>query len=63
MSDEWTPTGPDRPRSPARSAPVRNTVAKYASMEDLSPAPPLAPEGERPATGPLTGWVPEVLAA
>ena len=41
----------------------RNTVAKYASMEDLSPAPPLAPEGERPATGPLTGWVPEVLAA
>ena len=32
-------------------------------MGDLSPAPPLAPEGERPAIGPLTGWVPEVLAA
>ena len=41
----------------------RNTVAKYASMEDLSPAPPLAPERERPATGPLAGWVPEVPAA
>ena len=41
----------------------RNTVVRYASMEDLSPAPPLAPERAKPATGPLTGWVPEVLAA
>ena len=31
-------------------------------MGDLSPAPPLAPERARPATGPLTGWVPEVLS-
>ena len=40
----------------------RNTVAKYASMEDLSPAPPLAPERAKPAIDPLTGWVPEVLS-
>ena len=40
----------------------RNTVVRYASMEDLSPAPPLAPERAKPATGPLTGWVPEVLS-
>ena len=41
----------------------RNTVAKYASMEDLSPAPPLAPERAKPAIDPFAGWVPEVLAA
>ena len=40
----------------------RNTVVRYASTGDLSPAPPLAPERAKPATGPLTGWVPEVLS-
>lgn len=40
----------------------RNTVVRYASMEDLSPAPPLAPERAKPAIDPLTGWVPEVLS-
>ena len=37
----------------------RNTVAKYASMEDLSPAPPLAPERAKPAIDPFAGWVVE----
>ena len=32
-------------------------------MGDLSPAPPLAPERERPAIDPFAGWVPEVPAA
>ena len=41
----------------------RNTVAKYASMEDLSPAPPLAPERAKPAIDPFAGWVSKVLAA
>ena len=40
----------------------RNTVVRYASTGDLSPAPPLAPERAKPATGPLTGWVPEALS-
>ena len=31
-------------------------------MEDLSPAPPLAPERAKPAIDPFAGWVPEVLA-
>ena len=40
----------------------RNTVVRYASMEDLSPAPPLAPERAKPAIDPLTGWVSKVLS-
>ena len=40
----------------------RNTVVRYASTGDLSPAPPLAPERAKPATGPLTGWVSKVLS-
>ena len=32
-------------------------------MEDLSPAPPLAPERAKPAIDPFAGWVPEALAA
>ena len=40
----------------------RNTVAKYASMEDLSPAPPLAPERAKPAIDPFAGWVSKVLS-
>lgn len=40
----------------------RNTVAKYASTGDLSPAPPLAPERAKPAIDPFAGWVPEVLS-
>ena len=40
----------------------RNTVVRYASTGDLSPAPPLAPERAKPATDPFAGWVPEVLS-
>ena len=40
----------------------RNTVVRYASTGDLSPAPPLAPERAKPAIDPFAGWVPEVLS-
>ena len=41
----------------------RNTVVRYASTGDLSPAPPLAPERAKPAIDPFAGWVSKVLAA
>ena len=39
----------------------RNTVAKYADMEDLSPGPPLPADRPHPAIGPHTGWIDGVL--
>ena len=39
----------------------RNTVAKYADMEDLSPEPPLPADRPHPAIGPHTGWIDGVL--
>ena len=53
-----TDRGRPRARHPSATPPPGT-----AGTGDLSPAPPLAPEGARPATGPFAGWVPEVLAA
>ena len=39
----------------------RNTVAKYADMEDMSPAPPLPRERARPAMEGQEDWVRGVL--
>ena len=39
----------------------RNTVAKCADMEDLSPEPPLPADRPHPAIGPHTGWIDGVL--
>ena len=41
----------------------RNTVAKCADMEDLSPEPPLPADRPHPAIGPHTGWIDGVLEA
>ena len=41
----------------------RNTVAKYADMEDMSPAAPVPARRERPALGDEAGWVESVLEA
>ena len=41
----------------------RNTVAKYADMEDLSPEPPLPADRPHPAIDPHVGWIDEVLEA
>ena len=41
----------------------RNTVARYADMEDLSPAPPLPEERPRPALEEHVAWVDAVLEA
>ena len=41
----------------------RNTVAKYADMEDMSPAAPVPARRERPALGERAGWVESVLEA
>ena len=41
----------------------RNTVAKYADMEDMSPAAPAPSPRGRPALGDHAGWVGEVLEA
>ena len=41
----------------------RNTVAKYADMEDMSPAAPVPARRERPALGEHAGWVESVLEA
>ena len=35
----------------------RNTVAKYADMEDLSPEPPLPADRPHPAIDPHVGWI------
>ena len=55
-ADEAGPT--EAARHPSATPPPGT-----AGTGDLSPAPPLAPEGARPAAGPFAGWVPEVLAA
>ena len=39
----------------------RNTVAKYADMEDMSPEPPLAQERAHPAVDGIAGWVDSIL--
>ena len=41
----------------------RNTVAKYAGMEDLSPSAPVPSPRERPALGEHAAWVGSVLEA
>ena len=41
----------------------RNTVAKYADMEDMSPAPPLPAERARPSLAGHEEWIDSVLAA
>ena len=41
----------------------RNTVAKYADMEDLSPAPPVPEPRPHPALDGHAGWVDAVLEA
>lgn len=41
----------------------RNTVARYADMEDMSPAPPLGRERTRPALQGHADWVDSVLEA
>lgn len=41
----------------------RNTVAKYADMEDLSPEPPLPADRPHPATDAHAGWIDGVLEA
>lgn len=41
----------------------RNTVARYADMEDMSPAPPLAAERPRPSLAGHEAWIDSVLAA
>ncbi len=41
----------------------RNTVAKYADMEDMSPAAPVPVRRERPALGGDAAWVESVLEA
>ena len=41
----------------------RNTVAKYADMEDMSPEPPLPEERPRPTLEKHVAWVDAVLEA
>ena len=41
----------------------RNTVAKYADMEDMSPAPPLPAERARPSLAGHEEWIDSALAA
>ena len=41
----------------------RNTVAKYADMEDLSPAPPIPARRPRPAVDAHAAWIRGVLEA
>lgn len=41
----------------------RNTVAKYADMQDMSPAPPLAAQRARPSLAGHEKWIDSVLAA
>lgn len=41
----------------------RNTVAKYADMEDMSPEPPLPERRRRPALEGHEAWVESVLEA
>ena len=41
----------------------RNTVAKYADMEDMSPAAPVAPRRPHPATDDHAAWIESVLEA
>lgn len=39
----------------------RNTVAKYADMEDMSPAPPVAAGRPHPSVDAHAGWIRDVL--
>ena len=39
----------------------RNTVARYADMEDMSPEPPMPAHRARPAIDPHTGWIDDLL--
>ena len=55
--------GLPRPRSPAGSTSAAGTVAKYADMEDLSPAPPVPEPRPHPALDGHAGWVDAVLEA
>ncbi|WP_346676212.1 hypothetical protein [Enorma phocaeensis] len=41
----------------------RNTVAKYADMEDLSPEPPAPADRPHPAIDPHAAWIDGVLEA
>ena len=41
----------------------RNTVAKYAEMEDMSPAAPVPAARRRPALEGPEGWIESVLEA
>ena len=39
----------------------RNTVARYADMEDMSPEPPMPAHRARPAIDPHIGWIDDLL--
>lgn len=41
----------------------RNTVAKYADMDDMSPAAPARAERPHPAVDAYAGWIDSVLEA
>ena len=41
----------------------RNTVARYADMEDMSPEPPMPAHRARPAIDPHIGWIDDLLEA
>ena len=41
----------------------RNTVRKYADMEDMSPEPPAGQERPHPATDGIAGWIDSILEA
>ena len=41
----------------------RNTVRKYADMEDMSPEPPVGQERPHPATDGIAGWIDSILEA
>ncbi len=59
----WTPTA-CRGRGLAKRLRVsRNTVAKYADMEDMSPEPPLPERRRRPALEGHEAWVESVPGA
>ena len=59
----WTPTA-CRGRGLAKRLRVsRNTVAKYADMEDMPPEPPLPERRRRPALEGHEAWVESVLEA
>lgn len=59
----WTRGGTPRAEIARRLHLSRNTVAKYADMEDLSPEPPLPEERSRPALERHAAWIDAVLEA